>query len=191
MNDTPPEVDRAFTTLMMQRSEGDLAMMAFEMFDLARTLMTANIRARDPGISDVELRVQIFERTYGADFEVADRAKVVERIRSARSASGTLVTELHVSMKPADATATGAAQAAIDAETRRQMKQWLDQWKRAGPILEGERLERLRQLDDAESARIACDLVWPMGTLGDHRSGDDAAGLEPMKAALGKLGPHR
>ncbi len=67
---------------MMQRSEGDRAMMAFEMFDLARSLMTADIRAREPGISDVELRVQIFDRTYGADFEVADRARVVERIRS-------------------------------------------------------------------------------------------------------------
>lgn len=81
MNDTPPEVDRMFTTLMMRRSEGDRAMMAFEMFDLARALMTADIRARDPGISDVELRVQIFERTYGAEFEIADRTKVVERIR--------------------------------------------------------------------------------------------------------------
>ncbi len=85
MNDTPPEVDRMFTTLMMRRSEGDRAMMAFEMFDLARTLMTADIRSRDPGISDVELRVQIFERTYGTDFEAVDRVKVVERIRSARS----------------------------------------------------------------------------------------------------------
>jgi hypothetical protein len=81
MNETPPEVDRAFTTLIMQRSESDRAMMAFEMFDLARALMTADIRTRDPGISDLELRVLIFERTYGADFDVVDRAKVVERIR--------------------------------------------------------------------------------------------------------------
>jgi hypothetical protein len=82
MKDIPPGVDRAFTTLMMQRSEGDRAMMAFEMFDLARALMTADIRARNPGISDVDLRVQIFERTYGADFEAADRARIIERIRS-------------------------------------------------------------------------------------------------------------
>jgi hypothetical protein len=82
MNDTPPEVDRMFTTLMMRRSESDRAMMAFEMFDLARVLMTADIRARHPGISGVELRVQIFERTYGADFDAATRAKIVNRIRS-------------------------------------------------------------------------------------------------------------
>jgi hypothetical protein len=86
MNDTPPDVDRMFTTLMMRRSESDRAMMAFEMFDLARVLMTADIRARHPGISDVELRVQIFERTYGADFDAATLAKIAKRIRSARSA---------------------------------------------------------------------------------------------------------
>jgi len=62
-------------------------MMAFEMFDLARTLMTADIRSRDPGISDIELRVQIFERTYGADFGTADRAKIAARIRRERSGS--------------------------------------------------------------------------------------------------------
>jgi hypothetical protein len=82
VNDTPPEVDRTFTTLMMQRSESERAMMAFEMFDLARTLMTADIRARNPEISDVELRVEIFERTYGSDFEAVDRARVVDRIRN-------------------------------------------------------------------------------------------------------------
>jgi hypothetical protein len=77
----------------------------------------------------------------------------------------------------------------LDAEGRAQMKRWLETWKRLGPILDAERVEGLRRLDDAESARIARDLVWPMGTLGDYRGGDDAAGIEPMKDALRKLGP--
>jgi hypothetical protein len=81
MKDTPRDVDEAVTALMMQRSESDRAMMAFEMFDLARALMTADIRARHPGISEVELRVQIFERTYGADFDPADRARIVRGLR--------------------------------------------------------------------------------------------------------------
>jgi hypothetical protein len=96
-----------------------------------------------------------------------------------------------VSDKPTVPAPISAVPAAMDAETRHQMKQWLDHWKRVAPILEANRLERLRQLDDAESARIACDLVWPMGTLGGHRGGDDAAGLQPMKNVLQKLGPLR
>ena len=81
MNDTPPDVRAAFTALLMQRSASERAMMTFDMFDLARTLMVADIRARDPGISDTELRVQIFERTYRSDFDEVDRARIATRIR--------------------------------------------------------------------------------------------------------------
>jgi hypothetical protein len=83
MNDTPPDVTVAFRALMMQRTEGERAVMAFEMFDLARLLMTADIRAQHPGITETELRVKIFERTYGGDLEPADRARIAARIRAA------------------------------------------------------------------------------------------------------------
>ncbi len=79
--DTPPDVAAAFRALVMQRSESERAMMAFEMFDMARALMTADIRARQPGITEAELRVQIFERTYGADFDEVERLRIARRIR--------------------------------------------------------------------------------------------------------------
>lgn len=87
MKDTPPDVEAAVTRLMMQRSPSERAMMAFEMFDMARALMTADIRAHHPDISEVELRVQIFERTYGSDFGDAERARIVERIRRSGATS--------------------------------------------------------------------------------------------------------
>jgi hypothetical protein len=65
MNDTPADVAAAFTSLIMQRTEGERAVMAFEMFDLARALMTADLRALHPGITESDLRVQVFQRTYG------------------------------------------------------------------------------------------------------------------------------
>lgn len=76
-----------------------------------------------------------------------------------------------------------------DADTRAALRRWLDTWQRVGPEREAERLQALRALDDAESARIARDLVWPLGTLDNNRGGDDAAGLITMKALLRKLGP--
>ena len=82
MNDTPPDVAAVFTALLMQRSEGERAMMAFEMFDMARALMTAEIRTRHPDITERELRVQIFERTYGTDFDEAESASIARRIRA-------------------------------------------------------------------------------------------------------------
>lgn len=83
MNDTPADVGAAFRALVMQRTEGERAMMAFEMFDMARVLMTADIRGRHPGISDDELRVEIFLRTYGNDFDEGERRRIVGRISGA------------------------------------------------------------------------------------------------------------
>ena len=79
----------------------------------------------------------------------------------------------------------------FDDRARAQMKEWIDQWKRAGPILEARRVAELRALSEAEAARIAVELVWPMGTLGDRRGGDDATGLMAMKDALSKLAMRR
>lgn len=81
MNDTPPDIAAAVAALLKQRSEGERVMMAFEMFDLARALATADIRARHSGISETELRVRIFQRTYGSDFDAADCARISADIR--------------------------------------------------------------------------------------------------------------
>ena len=86
MSDTPPDVREKFRALLMALPEGDRAMMAVEMFDRARALMAEDIRATHPGIPDNELRVKIFERTYGSEFSGADRARITQEIRSSRSA---------------------------------------------------------------------------------------------------------
>jgi hypothetical protein len=82
MTDTSPEVAAVFTALLMQRSQGERTMMAFEMFDMARALMTADIRTRHPDITERERRVQIFKRTCGNDFNEVDRAGIARRIRA-------------------------------------------------------------------------------------------------------------
>jgi len=72
-------------------------------------------------------------------------------------------------------------------DERAQMRQWLDNWRVTGELLERERVERMRALTEAEAARIACDL-WLFARSG---GGDDAEGLLPMKRLLSKLSTHR
>jgi hypothetical protein len=43
----------------------------------------------------------------------------------------------------------------LDAESRAQMKQWLDKWKVVGPILEAERWVRLAAMTDEEAQRAS------------------------------------
>lgn len=55
----------------------------------------------------------------------------------------------------------------LDAEGRAQAKRWLENWKRAGPLLEEERWNCVRALSDADAARDALRLFdlwqpdWP------------------------------
>ncbi len=79
----------------------------------------------------------------------------------------------------------------LDPETRSQARRWLDTWGWLGRSLEDLHTKDLRALDDTSAARIAVELVWPLGTLGDHRGGDDGAGLLSIKQALRTLGRRR
>lgn len=81
MNDTPPAVEARVRTLLAARSGSDRVRMACEMFTMARAVMVADIRRRDPGISDAELRVRIFERLYGDDLDEATRARIAAGLR--------------------------------------------------------------------------------------------------------------
>jgi hypothetical protein len=81
MRDTQPEVDAAFTALFAARSGSDRVRMACGMFDAAKALATAGIRAGHPAISPADLRQQIFDRLYFGDFDAATRARLISALR--------------------------------------------------------------------------------------------------------------
>jgi hypothetical protein len=76
--------------------------------------------------------------------------------------------------------------AALDATTRRQLRQWLDTWKRVGPILDAERWERLRAMTEAE-AQHASQLVLELWQPDWH--GDDGAELLLHQRAFARARP--
>jgi hypothetical protein len=61
----------------------------------------------------------------------------------------------------------------IDAKTRAEMKQWLDTWKRVGPILDAGRWARVRALTDEEAWRESEGLfqLWEPRMTGDAGEG--------------------
>ncbi len=81
MSDTVPEVDAAFTALFAGRSGSERVRMACGMFDAAKALAAADIRARHPAISPSDLRLQIFDRLYFGDFDSATRARILSALR--------------------------------------------------------------------------------------------------------------
>jgi hypothetical protein len=85
VNDTPDAIEARVAALFAARSGGERVRMACEMFATARALMVAEIRQREPDLSDAELRVRIFERTYGGDLDPSIRARIIARLRGSRT----------------------------------------------------------------------------------------------------------
>ncbi len=80
MNDTPREIAARLDALLARRSGSDRVRMACEMFDLARALAVAGIRAGEPAISHHALRARLFERLYGDDFSEEERARIISTL---------------------------------------------------------------------------------------------------------------
>jgi hypothetical protein len=74
MKDTPEAVQNLYRTLLMHRPGIERLKMGCTMFDTARALARANLRLTCH--TDDELRVLLFVRTYGGDFD----AETTERI---------------------------------------------------------------------------------------------------------------
>ena len=76
MNDTPEAVQNFYRTLLMRRSGSERLQMGCAMFDTARAFARANLRGLSH--SDDELRVCLFMRTYGGDFDPDTAARIAE-----------------------------------------------------------------------------------------------------------------
>lgn len=75
MNDTPEPVVVRYRELLMQRSSAERLAMACDMFDAARTLMRAALSAEP---DSRPLRVRLFLRTYGQDFDAKTRDRICD-----------------------------------------------------------------------------------------------------------------
>lgn len=76
MNDTSPEVAAKLQELFMQRSGEERVNMGAEMFSTSRVIVTSSLEAQ--GYRGIELKKQIFRRTYGSDFSPETLAKICQ-----------------------------------------------------------------------------------------------------------------
>jgi len=81
MNDTPAAVRDLQRTLLMQRSGAERLKMGCAMFDAARALMRAGLGETSGSDRSPAMRVRIFERTYGRDFDPATAARIIAHLR--------------------------------------------------------------------------------------------------------------
>jgi hypothetical protein len=67
----------------MERSMAERLKMGCSMFDAARALMRAGLGDTSGAVPTPDIRVRLFQRTYGRDFDAVTTARIVAHLRAA------------------------------------------------------------------------------------------------------------
>ena len=82
MFDTHLDVVIQFRDLMMSKSGQERLLMGCSMYDTAKQIVRSAVYNSRPGITDVEMKKEIFLRFYGKEFSRADREKFLSTLTS-------------------------------------------------------------------------------------------------------------
>ncbi len=82
MFDTHPEIAVRYRELMMRKSGQQRVVMGCSMYDTAKQIVRSAIYTSHPGITDAEIKREIFLRFYGPEFSQADREKYLSVLAS-------------------------------------------------------------------------------------------------------------
>lgn len=82
MNDTHPDVAIRFRDLMMSKTGQQRLLMGCSMYDTAKQIVRSAVRNRQSGITEAEIKREIFLRFYGPEFSQADREKYLSVLAS-------------------------------------------------------------------------------------------------------------
>ncbi len=82
MRDTPPEIERRFREMLLQRSGEDRLKMGCSMHQFAKMVVRASVLAANPRATPADLRRALFLRFYGRDFDPQTCRKVLLALES-------------------------------------------------------------------------------------------------------------
>jgi len=83
VNDTPAHVEQLYRDMLMSRSGAERLRMACGMFETAKALIRASLEA-PAGLADsADMRVRLFYRIYGGDFDARTAARIAAHLRGA------------------------------------------------------------------------------------------------------------
>jgi hypothetical protein len=83
MNDTSPDIEKKVREMMQQKTPEERLKMGGEMHATSKYLVTCAILRENPQISPADLREELFLKFYGNDFDPAQKASILNHLRSA------------------------------------------------------------------------------------------------------------
>jgi hypothetical protein len=81
MNDTPDNIRKMQFQIIHSKPLKERVRMMTEMTDFSRKLIENQIRRRDPEITDIELKMEVFKAFYKNDFDAPTLKNIMESYR--------------------------------------------------------------------------------------------------------------
>jgi len=78
MNDTPDNIRKMQFQIIHSKPLKERIRMMTEMTDFSRKLIENQIRRRDPEITDIELRMEVFKAFYKDDYDAPTLKKIMD-----------------------------------------------------------------------------------------------------------------
>lgn len=78
MKDTSDEINEIQRQLIMKKTTGERFMMAIEMYEMSRAIVETSIKNKQPSISALELKKEVFRRFYSTDFSESEMQKILD-----------------------------------------------------------------------------------------------------------------
>lgn len=78
MNDTPPEIRQKQIEMFLKKTPRERFLIGADLIDAGRIIMISNIKKDNPGISDLEVKIEVTKRCYSRDFQPAEMEKIIQ-----------------------------------------------------------------------------------------------------------------
>ncbi|MBN2532589.1 MAG: hypothetical protein JXB88_06835 [Spirochaetales bacterium] len=66
--------------MMKKKTNAERLAMGCSMFEAAKTIVYSSILEKKPGIAEKDLRVEMFLRFYGLDFNESEKQKIIQHL---------------------------------------------------------------------------------------------------------------
>ena len=81
MNDTIPEISRMQLEIFLSKSDSERFRIGDEFNAFGRTIIEDSVRSENPGISEIDLKIEIFARCYRSYFALDEFRRILCSMR--------------------------------------------------------------------------------------------------------------
>ncbi len=78
MLDTTPEIQKIQHEIFQRKTISERFLLGVELISFGRKVMEGNIKQNNPGINDLDLKIEVFKRCYSNTFTDQEKQNIIE-----------------------------------------------------------------------------------------------------------------